>query len=184
MKIWNLRKAPGLAVLRAQLTIHGVGYGSGLRGNRISLKSVGTISVGRRVTLQSYPNGEAARTGLRTDRPEASIRIGDNCLVNGTMIFSMSSVTIGDNCMFGPGAKVVDNDSHRPSADSVTRRLAPASAPIVINDNVWIGMNALILKGVEIGRNSIVAAGAVVTKDVPENVLVAGNPARVVKGLE
>ncbi|MEP6955368.1 MAG: DapH/DapD/GlmU-related protein, partial [Chthoniobacterales bacterium] len=57
------------------------------------------------------------------------------------------------------------------------------SAPVVIGDNVWIGMNAIILKGVTIGENSVVAAGAVVSKSVPANVVVAGNPAVVVKQL-
>jgi acetyltransferase-like isoleucine patch superfamily enzyme len=56
--------------------------------------------------------------------------------------------------------------------------------PVIISDNVWIGMNAIILKGVTIGENSVVAAGAVVTKSVPANVVVAGNPAVVTKELE
>jgi acetyltransferase-like isoleucine patch superfamily enzyme len=58
------------------------------------------------------------------------------------------------------------------------------TAPVIIRDNVWIGMNAVILKGVTIGENSVVAAGAVVTKSVPENVVVAGNPAIIVKQLQ
>ncbi|HEX8899049.1 MAG TPA: DapH/DapD/GlmU-related protein, partial [Chthoniobacterales bacterium] len=58
------------------------------------------------------------------------------------------------------------------------------SAPVIISDNVWIGMNAVILKGVTIGENSVVAAGAVVTKSVPANVVVAGNPAVITKQLD
>ena len=114
---------------------------------------------------------------------DAKRLVGNNCLINGTMIFCMTSVKIGDNCMFGPGSKVVDNDAHRTSIDVTTRRLPPETSPIVIHDNVWVGMNALILKGVEIGCNSVVAAHSVVTKDVPANVLVAGNPAKVIKTL-
>jgi acetyltransferase-like isoleucine patch superfamily enzyme len=57
------------------------------------------------------------------------------------------------------------------------------TAPVIIEDNVWIGMNAVILKGVTIGENSVVAAGAVVSKSVPANVVVAGNPAVIVKEL-
>lgn len=85
--------------------------------------------------------------------------------------------------MFGPGTKIVDNDSHRISIDVIERRKTPNSAPIIIGDNVWVGMNALILKGVEIGENAIVAAYSVVTKNVPENTLVAGNPAKILKTL-
>ncbi len=85
--------------------------------------------------------------------------------------------------MFGPGSKIVDNDSHRVSIDVEERRKLPNSAPILIEENVWVGMNSLILKGVTIGKNSIVAAHSVVTKHVPENVLVAGNPAKIIKNL-
>ncbi|MBC8770466.1 acyltransferase [Arenibacter sp. BSSL-BM3] len=85
--------------------------------------------------------------------------------------------------MFGPGTKIVDNDSHRISIDINERRKAPKSNPIIIEDNVWIGMNSLVLKGVCIGKNSIVAAHSVVTKNVPENVLVGGNPAKIIKTL-
>ena len=85
--------------------------------------------------------------------------------------------------MFSPGSKLVDNDSHRISIDISERRKPPNSAPIIIHDNVWVGMNSLILKGVEIGQNSIVAAHSVVTRNVPENTLVAGNPAKIIKTL-
>ncbi|MCE0555601.1 acyltransferase [Motilimonas sp. E26] len=86
--------------------------------------------------------------------------------------------------MFGPGCKIVDNDSHRTSIDVMKRREPPESSPIIIRNNVWVGMNSLILKGVEIGENSIVAANSVVTKSVPKNTLVAGNPARIIKKLD
>jgi acetyltransferase-like isoleucine patch superfamily enzyme len=57
------------------------------------------------------------------------------------------------------------------------------TAPVIIKDNVWIGMNAIVLKGVTIGENAVIAAGAVVSRDVPANVVVAGNPAVIVKEL-
>ncbi len=92
-----------------------------------------------------------------------------------------AKVKIGDFCMFGPGSKLVDNNSHRTSIDIKERRKPPNSDPITIGKNVWLGMNSLILKGVTIGDNAIIAAYSVVTKDVPANILVAGNSAKIKK---
>ena len=83
--------------------------------------------------------------------------------------------------MFANGAYVTDSDWH-----GIYNRMErdPDIKPIVLEDNVWVGDHALVLKGVRIGKNSVVAARAVVVKDVPPNVVVAGNPARVVKELD
>ena len=123
--------------------------------------------------------------------------VGDFTILNGAMIMAEESITIGAYCMISWNVSIADSDFH--PVDPVQRRLdalalAPfyenrpprpviRTAPVVIKDNVWIGMGAVILKGVTIGENSIIAAGAIVTSDVPANVVVAGNPARVVKEL-
>lgn len=87
--------------------------------------------------------------------------------------------------MFGPGVVILDNDSHNISIDPVVRRTGKiAESPVVIGNNVWIGMRSIIMKGVRIGDNSIIAAGSVVTKDVPSNQLFGGNPASFLKKLE
>ena len=169
--------------LHYKLKKHGVIYGKKLRGNRISLKNIGNIQIGDSVSLNSYPDGDIYKTGLLTHYKDSIIVIGNNCNLNGTMIHCNSSVSIGSFCMFGPGTKIVDNDSHRVSTDITERRKVPKSNPITIEDNVWIGMNSLVLKGVNIGKNSIVAANSVVTKNVPENVLVVGNPAKIIKAI-
>jgi NDP-sugar pyrophosphorylase family protein len=83
--------------------------------------------------------------------------------------------------MIASGAYITDSDWHG-IYDRIERNAVPA--PIRIGNNVWIGDHALVLKGVTIGDNSIVGAGAVVTRDVPANVVVAGNPARIVKELD
>ena len=92
---------------------------------------------------------------------------------------------IGKHCLLSGGVSVSDYDGH--PTDAVLRRTSPAPResiePVVIGDDVWIGAAARILKGVTIGDRSIVGAGAIVTKDVPPDVVVAGNPARVVKWL-
>jgi len=162
----------------------GVKYGKDIRGNRVFLKNKGKITIGNRVNLNSYPGGETYRTGLQTHCEESVISINNDCILNGIMIHCRTSVSIGRFCLFGPGSKIVDNDSHRISTDIKERRKAPNGAPVVIEDNVWVGMNSSILKGVTIGKNSIVAAHSVVTKAVPENVLVAGIPAKVIKKLD
>ena len=87
----------------------------------------------------------------------------------------------GNNCMFATNAYVTDADWH----DQYDRTSAPGkTAAVVLGDNVWIGDSAIVCKGVTLGDNSIVGAGAVVTRDVPPNIVVAGNPARVVKELD
>lgn len=129
--------------------------------------------------------------------PEGSCSVGDFTLLNGALIMADSRIEIGSHCLISWNVGIADSDFH--PTDAAQRRidtqaLAPffkdrpprpsiATAPVCIKDNVWIGMNAVILKGVTIGENSIVAAGAVVSKSVPANVVVAGNPAVVVKEL-
>ncbi len=123
--------------------------------------------------------------------------IGDFTLLNGALIMADERITIGKHVLVSWNVGIADSDFH--PIDAAQRRidtfaLAPfykdrpprpplKTAPVVIEDNVWIGMNAVILKGVTIGENSVVAAGAVVSKSVPANVVVAGNPAVIVKQL-
>jgi acetyltransferase-like isoleucine patch superfamily enzyme len=183
MELTKILKLPHLIILRLKLKFYGVVYGKKIRGNRVVIRNVGKIIIGDNVGLNSFPDGEPYKTGLQTHCEGSVIYIGDNCRLNGTMIHCRTTIKIGSFCMFGPGTKIVDNDSHRISRDIVERRKSPNSSPIIIHDNVWIGMNSLILKGVEIGQNSIVAAYSVVTKNIPEDTLVAGNPAKIIKNL-
>lgn len=183
MKLSRIFKILHLMGLHAKMKFYRVKYGKKIRGNRVVLKNEGKIIIGDRVSLNSFPGEEPYKTGLQCHCKESVISIGNDCNLNGTMIHCRTSVSIGNFCMFGPGSKIVDNDSHRLSIDVKERRKPPNSAPILIEDNVWVGMNSLILKGVKIGKNSIVAAYSVVTKPVPENVLVAGNPAKIIKKL-
>ncbi len=93
-------------------------------------------------------------------------------------IIAKESVEIGRNCSIAWGVTISDHDFHRTYIDGVTQS---ETKPVKICDGVWIGMNATVLKGVTIGERAIVAAGAVVTRDVPPNSMVAGVPARVIK---
>ena len=110
------------------------------------------------------------------------IRIGDAVLLSpGVRIACSDEITIGDGVMMANGAYVTDSDWHG-LYDRVAR--PDAVTPVRIGDNAWLGDGAKVLKGVTVGENSVVAAGAVVTRDVPANTVVAGNPAVVIKELD
>lgn len=108
------------------------------------------------------------------------ITIGDNTFINsGTSIGSLASITIGNNVAIGNYVLIMDSDFHNP----IDHTLPGAKAPIIIEDDVWIGARVTILKGVTIGKHAVIAAGAVVTKDVPAGALVGGVPAKLIRFL-
>ena len=112
----------------------------------------------------------------------ARITLGDSVLLTGGVrLLAAREITVGDGSMFARGAIVTDCDWH-----GVYDRLTAAdnAQPVRLASNVWVGDGAYVGKGVSIGENAIVAARAVVVKDVPANVVVAGNPAQVVKELD
>ena len=102
---------------------------------------------------------------------------GTNVNGTGTKLLCAQEITIGAHCTFSWDVQVLDNDFHALVVDGVQR---PAVAPVRIGDRVWVGTRAVVLKGVTIGDGAVVAAGAVVTSDVPAGAVVAGVPARVV----
>ena len=127
----------------------------------------------------------------------ATCSIGSFTLLNGAIIMAEERVEIGSHCLISWNVGIADSDFHPldpPQRRADAEALAPfmkgrparppiRARPVIIADNVWIGMNSTILKGVTIGENSVVAAGSVVTKPVPPNVVVAGNPAVITKEL-
>jgi acetyltransferase-like isoleucine patch superfamily enzyme len=113
----------------------------------------------------------------------ARIQIGNGCGFSGTVIGAAESIIIGNNVFFGANTLVTDFDWH--AVDPEHRKTGkPKSAPIVIEDNVWVGINAVVLKGVTIGQNSIIGANSLVVKDIPANVIAGGNPCQVIKPIE
>ena len=125
------------------------------------------------------------------------ILIGNNVFMNyNSFIGSMEAVTIGNDVIIATNVRIFDNNNY-PTSPTQREMMShndfygelwtwkyAEHKPVVIGDNVWIGEFSAILKGVTIGKGSIVASHSVVTKDVPPYVIVAGNPARVVKRLE
>ena len=114
--------------------------------------------------------------------PRSSIVIGDGTGISGASISARCAISIGKRVLIGAGACIWDNDFH--PLDAQQRREHPTAnalgSAIEIEDDVFIGARALILKGVKIGRGAVIGAGAVVTRDVQPGKVVAGNPARVV----
>ena len=109
------------------------------------------------------------------------IRVGRNVFVNQNCTFyDLGGLDIADDVMIGPNVSLI-TAGH--PLDPSTRRAVTIGKPIVIERNVWIAAGATIIGGVTIGENSVVAAGSVVTKDVPPNALVGGNPARVIRSI-
>lgn len=109
-------------------------------------------------------------------------RVGAHTLLNGCWLGATRSVTVGDWCLISD-CDISDSDFHNlpPRLRHHRPALEAAFAPVVIGRNAWVGARAMVLKGVHVGDDSVVGAGAVVREDVPAGVVVAGNPARVVK---
>lgn len=115
----------------------------------------------------------------------AKLHIGNNVGMSSTRIWVHNSVIVGNNVKIGACVLITDTDVH--PIDSIARRfsnIGTKSAPVVIEDDVWIGAHSIILKGVTIGARSIIGAGSVVTRSVPADCVAAGNPCRVIKFLD
>jgi maltose O-acetyltransferase len=101
---------------------------------------------------------------------------------NNVAIVAMQAITIGRNCLIGDNVMITDCDFH--NIDPKTRHdQVHITKPVDVGDNVWLGSRVIVLKGVAIGRNSVIAAGSVVTRSIPPNVIAAGSPARVIRSI-
>lgn len=121
---------------------------------------------------------------IRIDNPEGRIQVGENTTINNNAHIYCNSpfIEIGKNCLIGPQFYCIDSDGH--DLDPKKRRGGIVkTAPIKIWDNVFIGARVIILKGVEIGENSVIAAGSVVSRSFPKNSVIGGNPAQLIKTL-
>lgn len=132
--------------------------------------------------FKSFGEGNVIKGNFNCDYAK-HISIGNRCFINcNVTILDTNYVTIGDDVLIGPGV-VISAATHPLNA---ALRVAPnfICHPIKIGNKVWIGANATILTGVTIGDNAVIAAGAVVNKDVPANALVGGVPARIIKMID
>ena len=115
----------------------------------------------------------------------SNITIGNNLAINyGVYIQGHSKVIIGNNVVLSPRCMLLDSGLNIQDIENARIRKEHIKGGIHIGNNVWVGANAIILPGVVIGDNSIVGAGSVVTKTFPPNVIIAGNPAKIIKRLD
>lgn len=171
------------------LSVNKVKYGKGIKAFGI-FKLVRTteskITIGENCTFRSDFTsnlvGINRKCLISTLRRKAEIIIGDNSGFSGTVIAAAGKITIGNNVLCGANTTITDFDWHGIEPDK--RNSPPDPKSIVISDNVWIGLNTTILKGVTIGKNSVIGAHSLVVKDIPENVIAAGNPCKVIRKLD
>lgn len=111
------------------------------------------------------------------------ISIGSGCGISGSTIYAMKEITIGDNVLIGGNCKIIDNDFHPlPASQRINQKVEDIKMrPVIIGDGCFIGANSIILKGTVLGKNCVVGAGSVVSGTFPDNVIIAGNPAKIVK---
>ena len=152
------------------------------------------LTIGNNVTVKSsfLSNlvGLYSRTIIVTRAPGAYIRIGDNVGMSGVTIYARKGIEIGENTAIGGNTKILDNDFHPIEAETRNKLLMDKNGgasdlipakPIKIGKNCFIGCNAIILKGTELGDGCVVGAGAVVSGKFEPDSVIVGNPARCIR---
>ncbi|WP_275229109.1 acyltransferase [Novosphingobium album (ex Liu et al. 2023)] len=152
----------------------------------IVLRGHGTLVLGTRVkivSLSRYNPAGVNHPTVLTVLKGARMTIGDRVGMSGAAIFCATGIKIGNDVQIGANVSIFDTDFH--ALDYVDRRLDrhTPTAPVHIGDDVWIGANSIVLKGVTIGERAVIAAGSVVTSNIPANTLAGGVPSKVIRSL-
>lgn len=175
--------------IRIKLYLHLNTFSGNISGRPVLMQPLQLVGEGRinfkkNVQIGYYPAPRYydGLSYLEVRNKEAAINFGDNISINNNLIIicAATSVSIGNNAFIGHDVEILDSDLHAIDPISRNRNGAFLSAPVEIGDNVFIGNNVKILKGVTIGKNSIVAHSAVVTKNFPDNSIIGGNPAKLI----
>jgi acetyltransferase-like isoleucine patch superfamily enzyme len=120
-----------------------------------------------------------SKPDLYTQSLEAQLKIGSGVFVNGTRFGCSREISVGRNSILAD-ARLMDTDFHSLSRDRHSPQAVIASGPVVLEENVWLGAGSAVLKGVTIGKDSVIAFGSVVTKDVLPGHIYGGNPAKAI----
>lgn len=169
---------------------YGVQIGKGCRfWNRsvIIMQNGAVISIGDRCIFRSDRSSNLIGVKhpciLSAHASDTLVSIGNDCAFSGVSIGALESITIGNNVQVGADTLITDSDWHTmDSADRDNQNMI-RKAPVVIGDNVWIGSSCIILKGVTIGRNTVVGSGSIVTASLPPDTVCGGNPCKVIRNL-
>lgn len=173
--------------LRGQVMLHRgeafVGSNVGF-GHAIRFQGRGSLSIGDDVSLGfSLAGALGAPILLQPRDPGSEIVLEKACaIMNGCELIARSSIRIGERSLIGPQTWIVDSDFHGVSPS--LRQTGGKTCPVVVEDDVWIGARAIVLKGVRIGNNAVVGAGCVVSRDVPPGMIVAGNPMKILGSVD
>lgn len=176
--------------LKIILNLNGVKYGKNVRVYGIPrIENKGTITLGNEMRLISakcgYNSGNLAGGVFLRTSSSGKITTGDEVYLNGTAIISELEVTLGSRIMIGANTVIMDTNSHNvPYQDRLRRWDKIKRSPVKIEDDVWIGAGSYVMKGVTVGRGSIIGAGSVVISDVKPFCIYAGNPAVFVKEID
>lgn len=144
----------------------------------------GRMLLGRDLVFRSAPASNTIGLNRRcffSATAGATLQIGDGCGFSGTVIAAQQQITLGNGVMCGANVTITDTDRHPLDASARQRGEPGACAPVVIGDQVWLGMNVVVLKGVTIGAGAVIAANSVVVHDIPPGCLAAGQPAKVLR---
>lgn len=187
--IWN----------RIYFRLIGIRFGRNIRvHNKVYVIGQGKIVIGDDFHLTSgdclNPICRNTYGVLYTMTKEACIIIGNNVGLSSPCLWAKESIVIGNNVNIGGDCIIMDNDAHPTdylkrrnefveNVDTIEYYKTIGTSEVVIEDDVWIGARCVVLKGVHIGARSIIAAGSIVTKDIPADVLAGGNPCKVIKSL-
>lgn len=181
------------AINFAIFKINGVKIPEGMKDSGIIyISNKGNVSIGKNFRFNSGVkfNPIGGDTLLRlVVKIGAELKLGYNCQISNSTIYCTNSITIGDNVQIGGSCKIYDTDFHaidfqnRFNAIRENKEHFVKKGKIVIEDGVWIGGHCILLKGITIGKNSVIGAGSVVTKNIPPFEVWAGNPAKKIKNI-
>jgi len=158
-----------------------------LRLQPVLFNGEGKIRIGKNVVfgVRESPCFYSGYSYIDARKEESYIEIGNNCYINNnaSIISDGQKIIIEANCLIGTSFQVIDSDFHDLDPKSRFGGTNVIKKDVLIQENVFCGNNVTVLKGVTIGKNSVIGNNSVVTKDIPQNVIAAGNPAKVLKSL-